>query len=92
MKAKEIKASGHILERNLLGIFYGALRDKEVDITDIEISTATLKGGWDEKCSSIMVFKVITYEDRDFEKAYEEVLKLLKENGCRIIYSKNLDY
>jgi chromatin segregation and condensation protein Rec8/ScpA/Scc1 (kleisin family) len=91
MKAKEIKISGHILERNLLGILFGALRDKEVDITDIEISAATLKGGWDEKCPSIMVFKIIAYEDRDFEKAYEEVLQLIKENGCRIIYSKELD-
>jgi len=34
MKIKEVKVSGHILERNILGILFGALKDKEVDITD----------------------------------------------------------
>jgi len=91
MKVKEVKLSGHILERNILGILFGALKDMEVDITDIEISSATLKGGWEEKCPSIIVFKIVSYEDKDFEKAYTKVIEILKENGCRIIYSKELD-
>ncbi len=90
MKTKEIKVSGHILEKSLLGIVFDALKEKEIDITDIEIYVTSLKGSWEQKRPSIMVFKMISYEDKDFEKAYTEVTEILKENGCRIIYSKEL--
>lgn len=90
MKGMEIKVSGHIIEKNLLGILYGSLKDKEADITDIEISAATLKGGWDEKCPSVMTFKLVSFEEEDLKRSYQEILQLFKENGCRLIYRKDI--
>ncbi|MCM8780003.1 MAG: hypothetical protein NC914_02505 [Candidatus Omnitrophica bacterium] len=90
MKGMEIKVSGHIIEKNILGVLFGALKDKDSDITDIEISASTLKGGWDQKCPSIMTFKLVSFSDADLKKSYEEVLELLKENGCRLIYRKDI--
>jgi len=52
----KIKASGHILERDLLGQLLEALQDKDCDITDIEIFAPTLKGGWKEQCPSVIIF------------------------------------
>ncbi|MGQ9534395.1 MAG: hypothetical protein ACUVTF_04060 [bacterium] len=90
MKGMEIKTTGHIIEKNILGIIFGALKDKDADMTDIEISTSTLKGGWDEKCPSIMTFKLVAWKDEDLQKAYQELLEILKENGCRLIYRRDL--
>lgn len=90
MKGMEIKVSGHIIEKNLLGILFGALKDKESDITDIEISASTLKGSWEQKCPSIMTFKLVSFEDEDLKRSYQEVLELLKENGCHLIYRKDI--
>lgn len=44
MKGMEIKVTGHIIERGVLGILFGALKDKKSDITDIEIFISTFKG------------------------------------------------
>jgi hypothetical protein len=90
MKGMEIKVSGHIIEKNLLGILYGSLKDKKADITDIEISVSTLKGGWDEKCPSIMTFKLVSFEEEELKSSYQEILSLLTENDCRLIYCKNI--
>jgi hypothetical protein len=90
MKGIEIKVSGHIIEKNLLYILYGSLKDKKADITDIEISAATLKGDWDEKCPSIMKFKLVSFSDEELKRSYQEILSLLKENGCRLIYRKDI--
>lgn len=90
MKGIEIKVSGHIIEKNLLGILFGALKYKEADITDIEISASSLKGGWDEKCPSIMTFKLVSFSDEELKRSYQEILSLLKENGCRLIYRKDI--
>ncbi|MCM8831177.1 MAG: hypothetical protein NC918_03170 [Candidatus Omnitrophica bacterium] len=86
----EIKVSGHIIEKNILSILFGALKDKESDITDIEISASSLKGGWEERCPSIMIFKLVSFNEEDLKKSYQEVLELLKENGCRLIYRKDI--
>ncbi|MCM8771159.1 MAG: hypothetical protein NC936_04760 [Candidatus Omnitrophica bacterium] len=86
----EIKITGHIIEKGILSILFGALKDKESDITDIEISASSLKGGWEEKCPSIMTFKLVSFNERDLKNSYEEVLALLKENGCRLIYRKDI--
>ncbi|MCM8791668.1 MAG: hypothetical protein NC826_00735 [Candidatus Omnitrophica bacterium] len=90
MKGIEIKVTGHIIEKGILNILFGALKDKEADITDIEISASTLKGCWEEKCPSIMTFKLVSFEEKDLKRSYEEVLELLKENGCRLIYRKDI--
>jgi ferredoxin-fold anticodon binding domain-containing protein len=90
MKGMEIKVTGHIIEKGILGILFGALKDKQSDITDIEILASTLKGSWDEKCPSIMTFKLVSFEEEDLKKSYQEVLELLKENGCRLIYRKDI--
>ena len=90
MKGMEIKVSGHIIEKGVLGILYGALKDKETDITDIEIFTSTLKGSWDQRCPSIMTFKLVSFFDEDLQKSYQNVLELLKENDCRLIYRKDI--
>lgn len=90
MKGMEIKVSGHIIERDILGILFGALKDKDSDITDIEMSASTLKGCWDEKCPSIMTFKLVSFSDEDLKKSYQETLEILKENGCRLIYRKDI--
>ena len=90
MKGMEIKVSGHIIEKNLLNILFGALKDKEADITDIEIFVPTLKGSWNQKCPSITTFKLVSFEEEDLKKSYREVLEILKENDCRIIYRKDI--
>ncbi|MCM8827449.1 MAG: hypothetical protein NC904_08060 [Candidatus Omnitrophica bacterium] len=90
MKGMQIKVSGHIIERSVLSILFGALKDKEADITDIEISASSLKGCWDERCPSIMTFNLVSFEEEDLKKSYKEVLELLKENGCRLIYRKDI--
>ena len=90
MKGMELKVSGHIIEKGVLGILFGALKDKESDITDIEISASTLKGCWKQKCPSIMTFYLVSFDDEDLKKSYQEVLELLKENGCRLIYRKDI--
>jgi len=90
MRGTEIKVSGHIIEKNILGILYGALKNKKANITDIEISVATLKGGWDEKCPSIMTFKLVSFEEEDLKKTYQEILQIFKENSCRLIYRKDV--
>ncbi|MCM8795976.1 MAG: hypothetical protein NC928_04780, partial [Candidatus Omnitrophica bacterium] len=90
MKGMEIKVTGHIMEKGILSILFGALKNKESDITDIEISASTLKGCWEEKYPSIMTFKLVSFEEEDLKKSYEEVLELLKENGCRLIYRKDI--
>ncbi|MFN4227643.1 MAG: hypothetical protein ACK4F0_05840 [Candidatus Ratteibacteria bacterium] len=90
MKGMEIKVTGHIIERGVLGILFGALKDKKSDITDIEIFISTLKGSWEEKCPSIMTFKLVSFEEEDLKMSYNVVLELLKENGCRLIYRKDI--
>jgi ferredoxin-fold anticodon binding domain-containing protein len=90
MKGMEIKVSGHIIEKNLLGILFEVLKYKETDITDIEISVSTLKGSWDEKCPSIMTFKLVSFKEEELKRSYQEILSLLTENGCRLIYCKDI--
>jgi len=90
MKGMELKVTGHVIERDILGILYGAIKDMDVDITDIEISNSTLKGSWGEKCPSIMTFKLVAFEDKELENAYQKILGLLKEGGFRLIYKKSI--
>lgn len=90
----KIKASGHILERNVLGQIYGLLQDTDCDITDIEIFTPTLKGGWREQCSSVIIFKLVPEIDAvnktDVETCYALILDALRRLGCRLIYLKEI--
>ena len=92
----KIKASGHILERDLLGQLYEALKDRDCDITDIEIFNPTLKGGWREQCPSVIIFKLVPEIDAPGKKDVEECYVLLREAmrqlGCRLIYRKEIAY
>lgn len=92
----EIKVSGHILERDFLGYAHKILRDKDCDISDIEIFVPTLKGGWNEQCPSVMVFKLVPELEASDKKSVEECYNLLRDAlrqlNCRLIYCKELGY
>nr|MBC7243789.1 hypothetical protein [Chloroflexota bacterium] len=90
----KIKASGHILERNVLGQLYDALEGKDCDITDIEIFAPTLKGGWREQCSSVIIFKLMpeiqAIDKTGVEDCYGLILDIFRQQGCRLIYRKEI--
>jgi|GEM_PF-2033824 len=90
----KIKASGHILERDLLGQLLEALQDKDCDITDIEIFAPTLKGGWKEQCPSVIIFKLVpeinAVDKEDVEDCYSLILDTMRRLGCRLIYRKEI--
>lgn len=94
MHELKIKASGHLLERNILGQLYEALQDKDCDITDIEIFAPTLKGGWREQCPSVIIFKLVpeiqAMDKTNVEDCYGLILEILRQQGCRLIYRKEI--
>lgn len=96
MHELKIKASGHILERNLLGQLYEALQDKDCDVTDIEIFNPTLKGSWSEQCSSVIIFKLVPEIDavdkKDVEECYSLIRETMRRLDCRLIYCKEIAY
>jgi hypothetical protein len=90
----KIKASGHILEQNVLGQLYQVLQDKDCDITDIEIFAPTLKGGWGKQCPSVIIFKLVPEIDKpdkkDVEECYSLILNILRRMDCRLLYRKEI--
>ncbi|MGQ9584790.1 MAG: hypothetical protein ACUVXG_05265 [Anaerolineae bacterium] len=92
----KIKAFGHILEQDLLGQFYEALKGQACDVTDIEIFVPSLKGGWREQCPSVVIFKLVPEIDapgkKDVEECYGLIRDAMRQLDCRLIYRKEIAY
>ncbi len=77
--------AGHIAERNLLSRMYDFIKDKPCDLVEIRLETASLKGCWQEKAPSLIIFNLVSTEYEDVTPCAEGLEKIIEESEMVLV-------